>query len=84
MRLQPEQNHGRITSGFAVRQRMIHDMRMRKLSEKTQTTAVALTTIYFIAVSTMSISCSVVPPLTPTPATTSPSLARGTPPPIAE
>ena len=41
-------------------------------------------TIYFIAVSTMSISCSVVPPLTPTPATTSPSLARGTPPPIAE
>ena len=31
-----------------LRQRMIDDMRMRKLSEKTQTTAVALTTIYFL------------------------------------
>ena len=67
-----------------LHQRMIDDMRMRNPSEKTQTAAVALTTIYFIAVSTMSISCSVVPPLTPTPATTLPSLVRGTPPPIAE
>jgi hypothetical protein len=29
-------------------------------------------------------SCSVVPPLTPTPAITWPSLVNGTPPPIAE
>ena len=35
-----------------------------------------------IAASTMAMSCSVVPPLTPTPAIT--SLASGTPPPIAE
>ena len=41
-------------------------------------------TTYFIAASTMAMSCSVVPPLTPTPATTWPSLVKGTPPPIAE
>jgi hypothetical protein len=61
-----------------------HDFDAWPLQEKTQTDAVAMRTVYFIAVSTMSISCSVVPPLTPTPATTSPSLASGTPPPIAE
>jgi hypothetical protein len=43
-----------------------------------------VTTIYFIAASTMAMSCSVVPPLTPTPAMTWPSLMSGTPPPIAE
>jgi hypothetical protein len=32
----------------------------------------------------MAMSCSVVPPLTPTPAITWPSLVSGTPPPIAE
>ena len=37
-----------------------------------------------IAASTMATSCSVVPPLTPTPAITWPSLVSGTPPPIAE
>ena len=41
-------------------------------------------TIYLIAASTMAMSCSVVPPLTPTPAITWPSLVSGTPPPIAE
>jgi hypothetical protein len=40
--------------------------------------------IYLIAASTMAMSCSVVPPLTPTPAITWPSLVSGTPPPIAE
>src|SRR5258708_34183106 len=40
--------------------------------------------IYFIAASTMAMSCSVVPPLTPTPAITWPCLVKGTPPPIAE
>ncbi len=40
--------------------------------------------IYFIAASAMAMSCSVVPPLTPTPAITWPSLVKGTPPPIAE
>ena len=39
---------------------------------------------YVIAASTMAMSCSVVPPLTPTPAMTWPSLVSGTPPPIAE
>jgi hypothetical protein len=37
-----------------------------------------------IAASTMAMSCSVVPPLTPTPAITWSSLVSGTPPPIAE
>src|SRR4051794_12010131 len=41
-------------------------------------------TTYFIAASTMAMSCSAVPPLTPTPAITWPSLVTGTPPPIAE
>ena len=40
--------------------------------------------IQLIAASTMAMSCSVVPPLTPTPAITWPSLVSGTPPPIAE
>jgi hypothetical protein len=40
--------------------------------------------IYLIAASTMAMSCSVVPPLTPTPAMTWPSFMSGTPPPIAE
>jgi hypothetical protein len=40
--------------------------------------------IYAIAASTMAMSCSVVPPLTPTPAMTWPSFVSGTPPPIAE
>src|SRR4051794_24798018 len=39
---------------------------------------------FLIAASTMATSCSVVPPLTPTPAMTWPSLVSGTPPPIAE
>jgi hypothetical protein len=41
-------------------------------------------TVYVIAASTMAMSCSVVPPLTPTPAITWFSLVSGTPPPIAE
>jgi hypothetical protein len=41
-------------------------------------------TVYVIAASTMAMSCSVVPPLTPTPAITWSSLVSGTPPPIAE
>jgi hypothetical protein len=40
--------------------------------------------VYAIAASTMAMSCSVEPPLTPTPAITRSSLVRGTPPPIAE
>ena len=40
--------------------------------------------IYAVAASTIATSCSVVPPLTPTPAITWPSLVTGTPPPIAE
>jgi DNA-binding MarR family transcriptional regulator len=46
--------------------------------------APAGTAICLIAASTMAMSCSVVPPLTPTPAITWPSLVSGTPPPIAE
>jgi hypothetical protein len=45
---------------------------------------VSLAAIYVIAASTMAMSCSVVPPLTPTPAITLSSLVSGTPPPIAE
>jgi hypothetical protein len=41
-------------------------------------------TTYVIAASTMAMSCSVVPPLTPTPAMTWPSLVSVMPPPIAE
>src|SRR4029077_5700711 len=37
-----------------------------------------------VAASTIAMSCSVVPPLTPTPAITWPSLVTSTPPPIAE
>jgi hypothetical protein len=44
----------------------------------------SVATIYLIAASTMAMSCSVVPPLTPTPAMTWPSFVSGTPPPIAE
>src|SRR6266852_2229547 len=44
----------------------------------------SVATTHLIAASTMAMSCSVVPPLTPTPAITWPSLVKGTPPPIAE
>ena len=44
----------------------------------------SVATTYLIAASTMAMSCSVVPPLTPTPAITWSSLVSGTPPPIAE
>ena len=40
--------------------------------------------VQLVAASTMAMSCSVDPPLTPTPAMTLPSLVSGTPPPIAE
>ena len=40
--------------------------------------------VYLTAASTMAMSCSVVPPLTPRPAITWPSMVNGTPPPIAE
>src|SRR2546423_11191830 len=51
--------------------------------EGTGQTTCSVATTYLIAASTMAMSCSVVPPLTPTPAISWPSLVNGTPPPVA-